>query len=68
MTKNLRSEPGQPKYERLANELARSAWSVAPCVTCGYPALRGRLCSNEECECVCGSGTVCHCEWEKKDE
>ena len=61
----LNSKPGQPVYERLANALARSHTGVGPCVTCGYPAMQGRLCSNEECKCMCGSGIKCHCEWEK---
>ncbi len=65
MAKKLNSVPGQPQYERLANELARYFSGVRPCVTCGYPAMQGRLCSNVDCKCGCGSGTKCHCEWEK---
>ncbi len=61
MSKKLNSKPGQPKYERLANELVREAWHVAPCATCGYPALRGRLCSNVKCNCSCGSASQCDC-------
>jgi hypothetical protein len=64
--RKLKSKPGQPKYERLANQLARDFNGVHPCVTCGYPALDGRLCSNEECECDCGSSSECHCVWEVK--
>ena len=65
MAKKLKSLPGQPAYERLANELARSFIGVHPCVTCGYPSLDGRLCYNGECKCECGSGLKCNCEWDK---
>ena len=60
----LKSKPGQPEYEKLANTLARSWHTVRPCVTCGYPALDGRLCSNESCKCGCGSASKCECVWE----
>lgn len=60
--RKLNSKPGQPKYEKLANALAREYSYILPCVTCGYPAKQGYICMNEECDCVCGCASTCCCE------
>ena len=60
--RRLDSKPGQPKYERLADKLARDYTIIRPCVGCGYPAIQGFICSNDDCDCVCGCATECCCE------
>ncbi len=38
-----------PRWERLANELARSRTIIKPCRECGYPVVDGYCCN------TCGS-------------
>ncbi len=42
-------EPYTRKWEKLANELARTYQQIKPCRDCGYPVLDGYFCQ------TCGS-------------
>lgn len=42
-------EPYTDKWERLANELARTWATIKPCRECGYPVMDGYCCK------TCGS-------------
>lgn len=39
-----RINPYTPKWEKLANELARSYQDIKACKHCGYPVLSGYCC------------------------
>ena len=50
MEKKVRKiKPYTPKWEKLANELARTIMDIKPCRDCGYPVLKGYCCE------TCGS-------------
>lgn len=42
-------DPDSPKWERLANKLARNTVFIKPCKDCGYPVIDGYCCN------TCGS-------------
>jgi recombinational DNA repair protein RecR len=44
-------EPYTRKWEKLANELARTYQTIRPCKHCGYPVIDGYCCQ------TCGSDT-----------
>lgn len=45
-TKIKKIKPYTPKWEKLANNLARSwCWNIHPCKHCGHPVMGGYCCS-----------------------
>lgn len=43
-------EPYSPKWEKLANQLARSRVEIRSCKQCGFPHIKGYCCGmNDKC-------------------